>query len=1156
MGRILLNQICISIFSLLLVQTTWAGVQPQIPDKLLKSYKVFEIEMARFSDQDRRNLLTSAYGLSDSINQIIIGQDYIGNLMQARLVQYLETIGSRTGEPIALHQIGVPGIGKSAILKVLANSGIPMLRVDAQDFVATDQPEQVAARLYYILQQALKAQTPKPGQSIKPFILLVDELDKVPEVQPNGYITQPLIGVLNQILVDGKVSAPGGYAPPLDVSNAFIVTAMNLSPKDIQAFVKEALKGEDKNFWDFTEGDLKALDEWLRPTNQSPSALAKVLSRFFRDNTITRLLPDAVIAKPLYGEDFDKIVALDIKYAAARFTGNNNSRGLYIEHTDAFEHFLRSNTVFAPSGARMNVKAAQMLTEQLLGYAMRMPVPGSTAAKDPTLSRPRQVTLDYDDQKQVALVTINPLIKKGTQTISKGSFKVEISYDPVTRSFTPPKGLALDIPLPKEAEEKLGNLRKVTTTEILAKRFPPKVSGSKNLAHDLDHIIFGQEHLSSSIEESVNAYLATHGEATKLNYEILAGFTGIGKTQMVYEVGELLGLKVIRFNLQDYSDTQATSAESFAENLNSRLRTFRQTNPNKPYIILFEELDKINEIDPRTGAIIDRPVISHLKDLLNEGHKEIVLKQDHGPKAPIDLDIRDAFVFITLNLPTEIFGFQADPRLTTHQDMERAYRRLSTSEDELRKTLTKLFRDETVNRLMSPRFHIAKPLTEAHYKQIIGVEEERFTKTRLMDEEGLRNTAAIKLHFSPRFHREYMINEGVIPSEGGRQAAEAFRSQLQAQIEKAIGSIPKSSVISKVPFDLYLDYAPRSPRKPPRIIAVAKYTDKKSGKVQSVKLMDAPVTLRFPRLTAYGNIPDERILISIHEFGHAFTAALLGHRFEWVTVVPPSSGTGGLFKYPYDEIQEHTAQQMIAKLYSGLGSRAMERIFLSANPESENSVLDITSGASSDIEQTTNLLYDLIYSLGFNPKGGTIHRSGLDGGNYSARPAFFSELPSEQVEQLGKLLRNIENQLIKYLLEAHPREWYGEKIVQLARVGGMDEEEFYKLIEYKYPGPGTRPVGEESSLRLHFADVMVPENRESIRARQQQHGSQSKTAQASLQAALDTFVAFLNAGVAIDPNSYEKKVITLPDVTSNGHRIAACSDLLSHSGKHVAHQQE
>jgi hypothetical protein len=758
----------------------------------------------------------------------------------------------------------------------------------------------------------------------------------------------------------------------------------------------------------------------------------------------------------------------------------------------------------------MNVKAAQMLTEQLLGYAMRLPAPGEELPKEPSLIRPRHVALDFDTEKNVARLTITPLVRNGAKTQTKTSFTVDVAYDGTTRSFIAPKNIALDIPLPKEADEKLKSLKKVSATEILAKRFPTQARESLNLAASLNQYIFGQEHLSQAVEESMSSYLATYKENDKPNYEILAGFTGIGKTQMVYETAELLGLEIIKFNLQDYSDSQATSAESFARSLNERLNDFRQENPNKPYILLFEELDKVNEIDPGSGAIIDRPVISHIKDLLNEGHKEITFS-DGSNMQTIDLDIRDAFLFITMNLPTNIFGFQADPRLTTHKDMNRAYETLTSSQEELRQSLKKMFRDETVNRLISPRFHIAKPLEEEHYKEILDVEKTRVINTRLMDSEGIRNTSGIKLHLSSDFQNEYMMSEGVIPSEGGRQAAESFRSQLQGQIDKALSFIPKSSKLAKTPFDLYLDFKPRSKRKEPRIIATAVTTDPKTGKQEKTVLMNEPVTLRFPRLTAFGDIPESRILVSVHEFGHAFTSALLGHRFEWITVVPPSSGIGGLVKYPEDDIHEHTARQLIARLYTGLGSRAMERIFLSDDPTKETSVLDITSGASSDIRQVTKTLYDLLYSLGFDPKGGTIVRSGLDDDNYLARPEFFSELPADEVTKLGLLLRNIENQLVKFLLEAHPKDWYQKKITDLARVGGMEERDFYKLIGYKFPGEGTVPLGEESNLRVSFKEALAPETSDLKRAKGQEHGLNSQTAEGSLNVAVNAFVNFLEA---------------------------------------------
>jgi hypothetical protein len=202
-----------------------------------------------------------------------------------------------------------------------------------------------------------------------------------------------------------------------------------------------------------------------------------------------------------------------------------------------------------------------------------------------------------------------------------------------------------------------------------------------------------------------------------------------------------------------------------------------------------------------------------------------------------------------------------------------------------------------------------------------------------------------------------------------------------------------------------------------------------------------PVALNFPPLKLRGKIPQERMITSAHEFGHAYVAVRLGLRIEYITVVPPKNGVGGYVKY---QNGDGSAEQMLARIYSAVASRALERIALSSDPRASESSMAITSGASSDIKSATKALYNMLYELGFDPNGGTVDHLGVQGAPY----ANFASIPEPLVEKLGLVLRDMEDYVVEDLMSAHPKEWYAQKIAELASEGGMNEEEFLKLVEF------------------------------------------------------------------------------------------------------------
>ncbi len=1081
------------------------------------AYKKKEIIRKRFGDKARQGLLEKAYKLKKSVSTQVIGQDHIAQALQDRMIQYLENLGSRTSEPIALHLIGLPGIGKSSILKVLKKAGFQVLRIDAQKYVSSEQNDSVATRMFYLLENAFV----QAGG--KPLVILFDELDKVAEIGSgvSKEKTQALIGLLNEILTEGKIQSPYQAGKVLELSNTFILTAMNLAPQEVEAFSKDAL-GAAKSFWDFTEEDLKRFDQWIRISNASNAALAKVFEKLFRSNTISRLLPDAIIAKPLYGEDFTKIIRNNVDETIQRTTqGAQKGKGLNVKYTDAYVEFLRAKTVYSPIGARMNVKKVDLLTEQLIDYAAR-----AAFQEDESFNIPRSVLIDFDSSASQIVLTITPKIRKGKQVISRTPFQVRIAYDSNSSAFIMPENVVLTPPdkFLKEKGDEAKKEKPVTQAAILKKRFPPKSKSTKGLAKKLNQKIFGQEDITKLLEERLGSYLMASEPSLRPEYEIFAGFPGIGKTLLVVLAGEALKLPVLKINMQEFSSQSDEAVRRFGAELYKRIEAIKATSPNGKYILLIEELDKAFEVNPKTGELVTRPVLAFIKDLLSDGAREFVVKSGFSEDV-VKIDIREAFTIFTMNFATELFDFKADPRRTTIEDVMEAWKDLNTSAQELRNVLMRMFLPETVNRLISNRFHIIRPFLRKHYEDLIHSQIVEVIQEKFFNPKTGQNTGAIDLRVTKSYREQYLANESIIPSEGARQTMMSARALLQRDIEEAVSKLEKDSVFARKPIVLQLDYKPASERRPPRIEATVFL---KGDTIQHSKLFSKVVELRFPPLKAYGALPEDRVFTGVHEFGHAFSSVLLGHRFEYATVIPPEKGTGGYVKFIDGKIHSNTASKLIASIYSALGSRAIERIFLSDNPQGENSVLQITAGASSDIKGATITLWNLLYELGMDPKGGVIERTGMKhNSSYGERDAFFEGIPDDKVESLAMILRDMEDHLVNVLLSTHTQEWFRDKIFEFASMGGTTEKEFYELLGYFYPGDNAVEIGEESSLQAIFKGRVRPEPKEARLAKKTKLGESKKTARQNLKVAVDTFAEILTKRLHSDSNTLRENLAHL-----------------------------
>ena len=108
---------------------------------------------------------------------------------------------------------------------------------------------------------------------------------------------------------------------------------------------------------------------------------------------------------------------------------------------------------------------------------------------------------------------------------------------------------------------------------------------------------------------------------------------------------------------------------------------------------------------------------------------------------------------------------------------------------------------------------------------------------------------------------------------------------------------------------------------------------------------------------------EERRIVSYHEVGHALVSALQKHSepVQKITIVPRTMGAlGYVMNVPEEEKFLNTKKELEARLAELMGGRAAEEIVFET----------VTTGASNDIQQATNLARAMVTQYGMSEKFG------------------------------------------------------------------------------------------------------------------------------------------------------------------------------------------
>ena len=150
---------------------------------------------------------------------------------------------------------------------------------------------------------------------------------------------------------------------------------------------------------------------------------------------------------------------------------------------------------------------------------------------------------------------------------------VELSARHITDRHLPDK--AIDIIdeaaaklrlLPEAKRRKTVQVRDIEETVAKIARIPPKSVSSNdrerlaNLERDLKLVIFGQDDAIQTLSSCIKLARSGLGSGDKpIGSFLLAGPTGVGKTEVTRQLAQLLGIELIRFDMSEYMERHTVS---------------------------------------------------------------------------------------------------------------------------------------------------------------------------------------------------------------------------------------------------------------------------------------------------------------------------------------------------------------------------------------------------------------------------------------------------------------------------------------------------------------------------------------------------------------------------------------------------------------------
>ena len=144
----------------------------------------------------------------------------------------------------------------------------------------------------------------------------------------------------------------------------------------------------------------------------------------------------------------------------------------------------------------------------------------------------------------------------------------------------------------------------------------------------------------------------------------------------------------------------------------------------------------------------------------------------------------------------------------------------------------------------------------------------------------------------------------------------------------------------------------------------------------------------------------EKKIVAYHEVGHAIVSAFQNHTepVQKITIIPRTGGAlGYVMHYPEEEKNLQTKDELISEIVTLFGGRAAEEVTFDS----------VTGGAANDMEQATNIAWNMITRFGMSERFGmmklaSVQSQYLDGGAKLTCSDRTATLVDEEVNKLLK----------------------------------------------------------------------------------------------------------------------------------------------------------
>ncbi len=185
--------------------------------------------------------------------------------------------------------------------------------------------------------------------------------------------------------------------------------------------------------------------------------------------------------------------------------------------------------------------------------------------------------------------------------------------------------------------------------------------------------------------------------------------------------------------------------------------------------------------------------------------------------------------------------------------------------------------------------------------------------------------------------------------------------------------------------------------------------------------------------------PREKMVVAVHETGHAIAACLLPHAdpLHRVSVIPRGSGVGGLtLQLPREDKSLLTKSELLDRLAVLMGGRVAEELIFK----------EISTGAVSDLERATQMAYRMVVEYGMSERLGPLN---LGEGERARREAPERRIADETAREIDLEVRAIlaaQEERVRELLRGRRRH-----LAAIARMlrdkETMDAFVFKKLLD-------------------------------------------------------------------------------------------------------------